>query len=92
MEKELEVLCIHGEGDRATVNKLQTHRNKIAHIDTVPDEQPDVVVVLRDEEHRLRIELPLVSWDEVEDWKKLAGWDAKKRHWHAGARVKVTFG
>lgn len=91
-ELELTVIAIHGEGDRATVNALQAHRNRISGIDTIPNEDPDILVVLRDATHDFRIEWPVQTWEEVEEWKKLAGWDKEKRHWKHGAMVKVKLG
>lgn len=90
MKREFVVVAIHGEGDRATVNALQAHRNKVFSDTTIPDEPPDVLVVLRDGDNRM--DLPLESWAEVEEWKTLAGYDAEKRHWKSGAIVKVTLG
>lgn len=105
IEKEFIVVAIHGEGDRSTVNSLQHHRNKEealrlmrqgaeipATLSDNPDEPPDMVVVLRDPHHNFRIEWPVETWEEVEHWKKLAGWDADKRHWQHGATVKVALG
>jgi hypothetical protein len=101
IDMELSVAAIHGEGDRDTVNTLQKHRNDTERIrqaqagnktpDMPPsDEPPDVTIVLRGDSHHLRMEIPVTDWDTVEQWKKLAGWDADKRHWQHGAKVKVT--
>jgi hypothetical protein len=100
------VLLVHGEGDRATVNALQRHRNAVemsnfarvnpgkplpAQLAREPDEPPDVVVVLTDPSNPARrIEWPVATWDEVEDWKQRAGFDADKRHWQHGATVKLA--
>jgi hypothetical protein len=92
IERTLQVVAIHGEGDRATVNALQLHRNKINGSQDIPDEPPDVIVILRDPHHNWRIEWPVETWQEVEKWKKLAGWDQTKRHWATGAVVKVKLG
>jgi hypothetical protein len=105
MQKEYYVQAIHGEGDRDTVNDLQCHRNDLevrrlqqagqpvpSHLTSMPDEPPDVIVVLRDPHHNHRIELPLETWDEVQRWKTLAGYDHEKRHWKHGAKVLVRFG
>jgi hypothetical protein len=98
------VLLVHGEGDRTTVNALQAHRNNIdishfarsqpgkpvpQHLTAPPDEPPDVLVLLEDENGR-RLEWPVKTWDEVERWKELAGWDPDKRHWQHGARVTLA--
>src|SRR3954468_9945080 len=98
--KEFKVLAIHGEGDRDTVNAQQNHRNNVevrrlsAHSVQIPDsmlmpadEPPDVIVVLRDEHHGFRMEWPVETWEEVEKWKKLAGYDPDKRHWKHGRTV-----
>jgi hypothetical protein len=106
LEKEFVVVAIHGEGDRSIVNALQQHRNKEEAMRLMrqgvsdlpealtaePDESPDVVVVLRDPHHNFRLEWPVETWEEVEHWKELAGWDADKRHWQHGATVKVAIG
>lgn len=104
IEKVMTVLLVHGEGDRATVNALQQHRNNIEisnfarantgkplppHLSAPPDEPPHVTVLLVDEDGR-RLEWPVKTWDEVEDWKALAGWDAEKRHWRHGATVTLA--
>lgn len=105
MKREFTVVAIHGEGDRDTVNALQAHRNKVdaelyqragnpvpdALVDP-PDMPPDIVIVLRDTEHRTRLEWPVQNWKEVDEWKKLAGYDNEKRHWKHGAKVKVSLG
>ena len=97
MKKEYTVVAIHGEGDRDFVNSLQQHRNNVFGQNTPdglqaqPDEAPDVIVVLRDEQHNHRIELMLQDWEQVDYWKQLAGYDVEKRHWKTGATVKVTF-
>jgi hypothetical protein len=100
------VLLVHGEGDRETVNRLQAHRNAVEvsnfaranpgqplpkHLVAAPDEPPNVLVLLIDTDGQ-RFECPARSWDEVEIWKQLAGWDADKRHWRHGATVKLTLG
>ncbi len=91
IERDLHVFAIHGEGDQTTVNKLQQHRNDLADIKDVADEPPDVIVVLRDKDHALRIEWPVESWEEVDKWKKLAGFDKTTRQWQLGAKIKVRF-
>jgi len=57
-----------------------------------PDEQPDVLVLLSDPQQPggRAIEWPVRTWDEVEAWKALAGWDPAKRHWQFGATVKLA--
>jgi hypothetical protein len=106
IEKTMTVLLVHGEGDRATVNALQAHRNAIEisnfaranpgkplpqHLVVEPDEPPDVTVLLTDPAHPgRRIEWPLANWQEVEAWKELAGFDGVKRHWQTGATVLLT--
>jgi hypothetical protein len=105
VEKEFEIIAIHGEGDQQTVNDLQAHRNMMdmhhyktngmaipAHLESAPDEQPDIIIVLRDADHQFRIEWPVETWEEVEQWKQIAGFDPTKRHWKHGAKVKVTIG
>lgn len=105
IEMELTVIAIHGEGDRDTVNALQDHRNDVearqraAFNQIVPaslvmpaDEPPDVMIVLRDAAHDFRMEWPVKTWEEVEEWKAAAGWDQDKRHWKHGATVKVKIG
>jgi hypothetical protein len=104
IEKAMTVLLVHGEGDRDTVNRLQAHRNAVevsnfaranpgrplpAHLTAPPDEPPNVLVLLVDADGR-RLEWPVKSWDEVEAWKALAGWDPDKRHWRHGAIVKLS--
>jgi hypothetical protein len=95
IEHEYIVIAVHGEGDRETVNALQTHRTALDHVGTSSvsqsDEPPDVMILLRDEVHNKRIELPVHTWDEVEMWKEMIGWDQDKRHWKSGAKVKVGF-
>jgi len=102
VEQEFIVIAVHGEGDRDTVNTLQAHRDKMELQRLVqsgvsvkdmeqPDEPPDVMIILRDEVHDKRIEHPVHSWEEVEEWKEMIGWDQDKRHWKTGAKVKVTF-
>src|SRR6516164_6785984 len=83
IEKVMTVLLVHGEGDRATVNALPPH------LSAPPDEPPHVTVLLVDEDG-CRLEWPVKTWDEVEDWKALAGWDAEKRHWRHGATVTLA--
>jgi hypothetical protein len=104
MKQKFIVIAIHGEGDRATVNALQEHRNAVevhrlqqasvreipAMLTRAPDEPPDVIVILRDLHHDFRIEWPVRSWAEVERWKDLAGYDEKTRHWQHGATVEVS--
>lgn len=93
IEMELTVIAIHGEGDRDTVNALQDHRNKQLAVNPTPaDESPDVMIVLRDIAHDFRMEWPVKTWDEVDEWKAIAGWDQAKRHWKHGAKVKVKIG
>lgn len=105
MDKVLKVIAVHGEGDRGVVNALQNHRNKEEakrlasynmpippHLARDADEPPDIVVLLRDEDHKFRIEWPVQTWKEVERWKTIAGFDAEKRHWQVGANVLVTIG
>lgn len=101
----LTVVCVHGEGDRQTVNALKKNALvsglmsaspgktlTIADGEVVsPDEPPDIVVVLRDEASDTRVELPLVAWNDVEMWKTFAGYDIVRRRWSSGAKVKVTF-
>lgn len=101
----LTIVCVHGEGDRQTVNDLKknalvsglmsaTPGKTLSIADsevTAPDEPPDVVVVLRDDVSDVRVELPLSNWTDVESWKELAGYDSVKRHWSSGAKVKMTF-
>lgn len=102
IELDFIVIAIHGEGDRTTVNALQQHRNdeEVLRLQrsggTIsdaltdpPDEPPDVLVILRDQYHNFRMEIPAETWDDVEEWKKLAGWDQDKRHWKTGAILKV---
>jgi len=104
IEKVMTVLLVHGEGDRATVNALQRHRNNVElsnfarfnagkpvpqHLSAEPDEPPDVVVLLVDADGR-RVEWPVRTWDEVEQWQALAGWDPEKRHWRHGAAVTLA--
>jgi hypothetical protein len=36
------------------------------------------------------VQLPLDTWDEVEELKRIVGWDADKRHWQFGRTVKVV--
>lgn len=104
IELELTVIAVHGEGDRDTVNALQAGRNgadaayylRNGHpvppeLANPPDEPSDVVVVLRDDAGT-RLEKIVADWDEVEQWKTLAGYDADKRHWQNGAKVKVQIG
>lgn len=94
--RELRVICVHGEGDRATVMTLR--RNALlaarpqadeAEIAALGDEA-EVLVVLRDETHHTRIEWPVTDWAEVEEWKALAGYDGERRQWKSGAIVKVS--
>lgn len=105
LEKLFKVVAVHGEGDRDHVNSLQDHRNKEeverlsrfgvqapVHMVVPADEPPDVVIILRDEHHQFRMEWPVETWEEVEAWKKLAGYDTDKRHWKQGAVVKVKIG
>lgn len=94
MNKEFVVLAVHGEGDRDTINALQAHRNTQGHpaVSDPPDEPADVVVILRDAVHSFRIEWPVTDWNEIEEWKKLIGWDAEKRHWKVGGKVTVSIG
>lgn len=92
---ELTVVAIHGEGDQDTVNKLQDHRNGVGMTFPPPapaNEPPDVVIVLRDEGHDVRMELIAKTWQEVDQWKKLAGYDSEKRHWKTGGKIKVKIG
>lgn len=108
IEKEFTIIAIHGEGDQDAVNALQAHRNRLdgtvasaphggahgvpeAQPDT-PKEPPDVIVIMRDDSHKHRIEWPVSTWEEVEEWKGIAGFDGDKRHWATGAIVKVTIG
>jgi hypothetical protein len=105
VEKEFEIIAIHGEGDRDKVNELQKHRNHMdalhyqshghdvpEHLNAEPDEQPDIIIVLRDVAHEFRVEWPVKTWEEVEQWKQIAGYDPKKRHWKHGAKLRVTVG
>jgi len=92
IERDLVVLAVHGEGDRVTVNKLQEHRNRLSAIKDAADEPPDVIVVLRDPDQGFRIEWPVETWEEVEEWKKMVGFDKSTRHWKLGATIKVRFG
>jgi hypothetical protein len=105
IEKEFEILAIHGEGDRKTVNKLKQHINEIDaqhharynidlpnHLKQPVDEKPDVIIILRDNTHTFRIEWRPETWEEVEQWKKLAGYDENKRHWKHGSKIKVKIG
>jgi hypothetical protein len=101
----LKVVCVHGEGDRETVNMLARNagiagmlaanpRTSVAQASDAigaPDAPPDVIVVLRDDGHQERIEHPVASWEEIEEWKQIAGWDPVKRYWGSGGKVKVTF-
>jgi hypothetical protein len=49
------------------------------------------MVILTDPSHPARrIEWPVATWDEVEEWKQRAGFDAEKRHWQHGATVTLT--
>jgi hypothetical protein len=57
-----------------------------------PDEPPDVIIVLRDAHHNYRIDWPVETWEEVDKWKDIVGWDADKRQWKTGAVVKVQIG
>lgn len=104
IEHEYLVIAVHGEGDRACVNALQAHRNSVeAHrhqqygmdipdsLTVEPNEPPDVIIILRDAVHEMRIEHPVKTWQEVEQWKALIGFDDQKRHWKTGVKVKVTF-
>lgn len=103
MEQEFTVVAVHGEGCRDTVNDLQKHRNNLEiqrfaqhgreapeQYTADPDEAPDVMIILRDDAHHFRIEWPVETWDAVEEWKTLIGWDPDKRHWKHGSKVKVT--
>jgi len=47
------------------------------------------VVLLVDADGR-RVEWPVRTWDEVEQWQALAGWDPEKRHWRHGAAVTLA--
>lgn len=102
IEQEYTVIAVHGEGDRDTVNSLQSHRDHVEKLRMIqngvqleemekPDEPPDILIVLRDDAHDKRIEHPVFTWDEVEKWKEMIGWDQEKRHWKTGAKVKVSF-
>lgn len=106
IEKEFTVIAIHGEGDRNTVNAMQSHRNRvdIAHYSQhsisippnlleTPDLPPDITIILRDAEtQHFRIEWTPKTWEEVEEWKGLVGYDQDKRHWKHGAKVMVKIG
>lgn len=97
---EATVVCVHGEGDRATVNRRADRYNQALWRPGQPppapaDEPPQVSLVLRDEygrHHPFRLEVPLDTWDEVEAAKAAIGWDAAKRHWKHGAKVRITIG
>lgn len=102
IEQEFIVVAVHGEGCRDTVNALQKHRNDLEvqrfamvgreapeQFTADPDVSPDVTVVLRDDAHHFRIEWPVETWDEVDEWKQLIGWDPDKRHWKQGGKVIV---
>lgn len=101
--RTLLVVAVHGEGDRDRVNADQAARNRVAAMDEAragrtpppaltepPDEPPSVLAVLRDEHHHDRIELHMTSWEDVEAFKAVAGYDAEKRHWKHGATVVLT--
>lgn len=90
--RDFVVVAIHGEGDRDTVNALQKHRLMTNGDVSEPDEAPDVVVILRDPDYSYRMEWPVDTWEEVEMWKDIAGWDKDKRHWKIGATIKVNIG
>jgi len=106
IEREFTVIAIHGEGDQATVNTLQKHRNTEElirlqrsgaenippHLSESPDEPPDIIIVMRDIHGGNRMEIPVNTWDEVREWKKLAGWNQATRQWPAGAIIKVQMG
>jgi hypothetical protein len=93
IERELTVVAVHGEGDQSTVNALQQHRYRLDRIiDKVADEPPDIIVVLRDDNHTVRVDWVAQSWQEVEQWKELIGFDENTRHWKQGAKIKVRFG
>jgi hypothetical protein len=99
----LEVLCVHGEGDRGTVNTLAKNARVtglqaargISAAQAVaeagePDEPPDIIVLLRDPAGKIRIEWPVATGQEAEAWKQLVGWDPALRFWKSGARLTVT--
>lgn len=103
--RKFNVAAIHGEANREKLNADKKALNQIsktehararvaapAHLDTEPDEQPQVLVVLRDDNHHDRIELHLTTWEEVEEMKKLAGYDRNKHHWKTGGTVSITVG
>ncbi len=105
IKRELIVVAVHGEGDRAKVNANRAALNRAQKIefgrrgldapkglDDEPDEPGQVTVVLRDDHSHDRIELHFNSWEEIEAWKKLSGWDAEKGHWIAGGKVKLSIG
>lgn len=84
----LTVVCVHGEGDRATVNRLKKDRNLIfaqaaaqarqpidPDLQKEPNEPADVTAVLRDDAHNTRVELNMTDWDSVEAFKAIAGYD-----------------
>lgn len=106
IEREMTVIAIHGEGDRAAIVLRSVSDAEAKELLASPDAldgrlqavAPEVTVVLADAEGH-RLELKLRSWGEVEVMKGLAGFDMSpdrngkpKRHWQHGAKIKVTIG
>lgn len=106
LEMEMLVIVVHGEGDQATVNRLQDHRNSLeamrlakegaasipVRLTRAADEPPDIVIVMRDPAHDYRLEWIPKTWIEVAEWKRLIGFDEDLRRWNHGAKVKVRIG
>ncbi len=101
----LTVLAIHGEGDReayAAYHLKATHSEKeLSELAAGNPEElvrrkqaiaPDVLVICHDPagDGNRRVELRLHSWPEVDELKRLTGWDPDKRHWRHGAQIKLT--
>jgi len=63
-----------------------------ARLTAEPDEHPDVTVLLQDPDlpSGRPTEWTVRTWDEIEAWKALIGWDPEKRHWRHGAKVKLA--
>ena len=101
IETVMTVIAVHGEGDRDKVNRLEHFNQRVQRgvggqpvpedLIPVPDVAPEVMLVLLDPDDRYRrVQFKLDTWEQVEEAKKLVGWDQEKSQWVFGKQIKIS--
>lgn len=98
---EADVYVVHGEGSRERAIEMATNAIKVqiqmgfravTHdvFNEAANTQPSVMVMLRDLDQCVRIEMPLGTWEEVEAFKTIPGvWSDQTQGWRHPLKAKV---